>query len=176
MPSAPIANSVTFCETFLPGIDCVLCDDNKIDSGTFSNVLVIPGLDCSLNQDVIVTGNIHVESGAEFSANDITIFGNVISDGASRISVTGATVTGNIQIENSDVGSVVVIGTSTIGGNLLFKNNEVSNSVYISQNTINGNFEFSENTSKRGSNNIGQNTISYNRCTCRGNRWHNYCN
>ena len=151
MPSVPSASSVS----------TTLCDDAKIDSGVFGNVVVIPGLDCSLNEDVIVTGNILIESGASFSANNISIGGNIESDGASFISLSGVTVDGNIQIENSNVGPVITIIRSVIDGNIQFENNVVTGgSIIIFGNTINGNVEFSDNTSSN--NFIGRNTINKN--------------
>ena len=160
MPSAPIANSVTFCETFMPGIDCILCNNNNIKSGTFSNVLVVPpgtiiggvpGMECSLNTDkVLVTGNIQIESGAVFTTNGITVLGNIISDGASTISVAGININGNIQIENSDTDSIMSIINNEVGGNVLIKNNEVNGkNINFFRNTINGNVEFSENASSK---------------------------
>ena len=169
MPSTPIASSQTidWCETVMSGMNCVLCSDIPmgfhITEGTFSNILVVPSLnDCSLIKDVVVTGNIQVENDAEFSTNGITILGNIISDGADRISISGININGNIQIENSNVDSVVTILNSEIGGNVLFNNNIVLRDVFFNKNTINGNVEFNENTSKRGSIHMNDNDINGN--------------
>ena len=149
MPSVPIASSETidWCETVMSGLDCTLCSNIgfKIDEGTWNNILVIPvAKDCSLGVGVIVTGNIQVVSGAQFSTNGATVLGNIISDGASKISVTGAIVNGNIQIENSKASSSVSINNNEVDGNVVFKNNEVKSEIYF-----NGNRSIQQNAFRR---------------------------
>ena len=150
MPSVPFASSVTV----------TICDKAKIDSGTFENVLVKDGLDCSLNRDVVVTGNIQVESGAAFSANGISIAGNVLSDGARGISITGSTIGGNLQIKNTNLAPVISVVNNIIVGNLEINDSTVDNGMIIVQNNVGGNLMFSENTASfimMGGNIIGQN-------------------
>jgi len=176
MPSVPFANSeiTDWCDALMPGVDCTLCNNHKIDLGTFSNVLVLPAsllpldedgepiTECSLNTDkVLVTGNIQIESGAVFTTNGITVLGNIISDGASTISVAGININGNIQIENSDTDSIMSIINNEVGGNVLIKNNDVNGkNINFFRNTINGNVEFSENASSK--NFLAINTINGN--------------
>ena len=101
MPSVPSASSVTI----------TLCDSLTIDPALspYDNILVQKGIDCHMGPNIVVLGNVQVESGAIFSSNGgvagvvtSTIHGNLLADGAKSISLAALDVGGNVLIKNID--------------------------------------------------------------------------
>jgi len=148
MPSLPSASAVT--------TNCIW---PKIYSGTFEDILVQTGFDCSLNKGVVVTGSILLESGAKFTANGISVGGDITADGADMISITGSTIGGDMVIKNTNYAPVMSVSKNIITGDLELDGNYITNGITVAQNNIGGTLKFNTNDANTfimiGGNTIG---------------------
>jgi len=150
MPSVPSASAAD--------VNCIW---PKIYTGTFDNMVVPTGADCSLNKGVVVSGSILIESGAKFTANGVILGGDISADGADMVSITGSTINGDVTIRNTNYAPTMSISSNTITGNLLLENNIVTNGMTVALNAVAGNIEFNNNYAYSfimiGANNISGN-------------------
>jgi len=134
MPSLPSASAAS--------TNCIW---PKIYTGTFDNMVVPTGFDCSLNKGVVVTGTILIESGAKFTANGVTLGGDIFADGADMVSITGSTVNGDITIKNTNYATTMSVSNNIISGNLELENNIITNGITVALNTVSGNIKLTNN-------------------------------
>jgi len=128
---------------------------------TFGNVVVQPGSDCRVQQDVI-TGNV-INHGGTLELFGSTIAGNVISVQAPSIELVGGTINGNVQITGT-TGTPSnppephnFVCDAWIGGNLVLVHNQAAYAVggpgfgcAPGPNTVVGNLEVNDNLAAIG--------------------------
>lgn len=90
--------------------------DAAIAGGTYENVNVPPGSNCTL-ENVTVNGNVTALEGARLVVRDSRVTGNIQGDKAALLHVVGGTIGGNIQIADGD--SPGEDGVSISGGTVL---------------------------------------------------------
>jgi len=154
MPSIPFssANTITICDS----------DSRLIEDKIYDDLLVIAGDSCMM-KNVVINGNLYIESDARFTLRQSIVVGNIQADGAEQVIIQRSTVGGNIQIKNVDEGariSISRVGTvdNPIGGNVEIENNSAGG-INVQNSVIAGNLEFIKNTSDGTNNAIRGTTI-----------------
>lgn len=135
-----------------------------ITSGTFNNVNVPANTGCTLEDSVIVKGNITVGVDASLDVEFIAVDGHIVANGAGLLVIDGVSVGHNVIASGPQI---VRINESVINGNVSISGS--STLVELFPNTVNGNVNISNNnTPFGGGNTIAANTIGGN-LVCTGN-------
>jgi hypothetical protein len=105
-----------------------------ITSGTFNNVNVPANTGCTLEDSVIVKGNITVGVDASLDVEFIAVDGHIVANGAGLLVIDGVSVGHNVIASGLQI---VRINESVINGNVSISGS--STLVELFPNTVNGN-------------------------------------